>query len=64
MEKIKSLQELFEIELGYACDCEQKVVEKGPPSMIENASSSELRIALTQHLQETRDHVFVDGHRA
>jgi ferritin-like metal-binding protein YciE len=55
--KIKSLQELFEIELGYAYDCEQKLVEKGLPSMIENADSSELRTALTQHLQETRGHV-------
>jgi ferritin-like metal-binding protein YciE len=55
--KIKSLRELFEIELGYAYDCEKKLVEKGLPGMIENASSSELRSALEQHLQETRKHV-------
>jgi len=55
--KIKSLRELFEIELGYAYDCEKKLVEKGLPDMIENASSSELRSALEQHLQETRTHV-------
>jgi ferritin-like metal-binding protein YciE len=55
--KIKSLRELFEIELGYAYDCEKKLVEKGLPGMIENASSSELRSALEQHLQETRGHV-------
>lgn len=54
--KIKSLRELFEIELGYAYDCEKKLVEKGLPGMIENASSNELRTALEQHLQETRTH--------
>jgi len=52
--KINSLRELFEIELGYAYDCEKKLVEKGLPSMIENAGSSELRSALEQHLQEAR----------
>jgi ferritin-like metal-binding protein YciE len=55
--KIKSLRELFEIELGYAYDCEKRLVEKGLPSMIENAASSELRSALEQHLKETRTHV-------
>ena len=55
--KVKSLQELFGIELSYAYDCETKLVEKGLPEMIENASSRELRTALEQHLQETRQHV-------
>jgi ferritin-like metal-binding protein YciE len=55
--KVKSLRELFEIELRYAYDCEQKLVEKGLPSMIESASSPELRSALQQHLEETRGHV-------
>jgi ferritin-like metal-binding protein YciE len=55
--KINSLQELFEIELGYAYDCEKKLVEKGLPSMIESASSSELRSGLEQHLGETKTHV-------
>ena len=49
---VKSLRELFEIELRYAYDCEQKLVEKGLPSMIENARSPELRTALQQHLGE------------
>ena len=40
---VKSLRELFEIELRYAYDCEQKLVKKGLPTMIENASSPELR---------------------
>jgi ferritin-like metal-binding protein YciE len=55
--KVKSLRELFEIELRYAYDCEQKLVEKGLPSMIEAASSSELKSGLQQHLAETRTHV-------
>jgi ferritin-like metal-binding protein YciE len=55
--KVKSLRELFEIELRYAYDCEKKLVEKGLPTMIEKSGSRELRAALEQHLQETRNHV-------
>jgi ferritin-like metal-binding protein YciE len=55
--KIKSLRDLFEIKLRYAYDCEQKLVKKGLPTMIELASSSELRSALEQHLEQTREHV-------
>jgi ferritin-like metal-binding protein YciE len=55
--KVKSLRELFGIELAYAYDCERKLVEKGLPTMIENANSPELRRALEQHLEETRAHV-------
>lgn len=55
--KVKSLRELFEIELQYAYDCERKLVEKGLPTMIENAGSQELRTALQQHLRETQNHV-------
>jgi len=40
--KVKSLRELFGIELCYAYDCEKKLVEKGLPEMIENATSREL----------------------
>jgi ferritin-like metal-binding protein YciE len=57
MGKIKTLRELFELELRYTYDCEQKLVKKGLPSMIESASSPELRTALQQHLQETQTHV-------
>jgi ferritin-like metal-binding protein YciE len=57
MTKIKSLSELFEIELRYAYDCEQKLVEKGLPAMIEAANSPELRKALEHHLHETQGHV-------
>jgi len=55
--KVKSLRELFEIELRYAYDCERKLVEKGLPTMIENSHSTELRNALSHHLEETRSHV-------
>lgn len=55
--KIKSFQQLFETGLRYAYDCEQKLVEKGIPSMIEASHSTELGNAFEQHLQETRNHV-------
>ena len=55
--KVNSLRELFELELKYAYDCEQKLVKKGLPNMMENAVSPELKSALEQHLQETRTHV-------
>src|SRR5438067_3003395 len=55
--KIESLRDLFETELRYTYDCEQKLVKKGLPTMIEAASSPELRNALEQHLQETQNHV-------
>jgi ferritin-like metal-binding protein YciE len=55
--KVKSLRELFGIELCYAYDCEKKLADKGLPSMIEHAGSSELRAALQHHLQETQNHI-------
>jgi ferritin-like metal-binding protein YciE len=55
--KIKSFQDLFESGLRYAYDCEQKLVKKGIPNMIEASSSTELRSALEEHLQQTRTHV-------
>ncbi|HWF13311.1 MAG TPA: DUF892 family protein [Candidatus Acidoferrales bacterium] len=54
---MKSLRELFDLELNYAYDCEQKLVEKGLPAMIEAATSPQLQAALKQHLEETRLHV-------
>jgi ferritin-like metal-binding protein YciE len=54
---VKNMNELFELQLRYAYDCEQKLVEKGLPSMIEAAQSPELRTALQHHLQETRGQV-------
>ena len=55
--KLKSFNELFETGLRYAYDCEQKLVKKGIPDMIDNATSPELRNALQQHLQETQNHI-------
>jgi ferritin-like metal-binding protein YciE len=55
--KVKNLQGLFETGLRYVYDCEEKLVDKGIPSMIDAASSTELRTALEQHLEETRTHV-------
>jgi ferritin-like metal-binding protein YciE len=54
---VKTLRELFEIELRYAYDAEKTLVDKGIPSMIESASSPELRSALQAHLNETQTHV-------
>lgn len=55
--KVKTFRDLFETGLRYTYDCEQKLVKKGIPSMIEAANSTELRGALEQHLEETRTHV-------
>ncbi|HEX4076720.1 MAG TPA: DUF892 family protein [Candidatus Acidoferrales bacterium] len=57
MGKIKSLNELFEIELRYAYDCERKLADKGLPAMIDAANSPELRSALQHHLQETQKQI-------
>ena len=54
---VDNFRELFEIGLRYAYDCEQKLVKKGIPTMIEASSSQELRSALQHHLEETRSHV-------
>jgi ferritin-like metal-binding protein YciE len=54
--KVKSLRELFEIELCYAYDCEQKLMDKGLPAMIESATFPQLKTALESHLEETRTH--------
>ena len=54
---VKTLRELFETELRYAYDAEKTLAEKGIPSMIESASSPELRSALQAHLGETQTHV-------
>jgi len=66
--KVKTLHELFGIELSYAYDCEKKLVEKGLSSMIQSANSNELRSALQKHLVETQaqvvrlEHVFSSIH--
>ena len=54
---VKSLRELFEIQLRYAYDCEQKLFGKGIPAMIESATSADLRAALQAHLRETQHQI-------
>jgi ferritin-like metal-binding protein YciE len=54
--KIRDFQGLFETGLRYAYDSEQKLVKKGIPKMIEFSGSTELRNALEQHREETRNH--------
>lgn len=55
--KIEGLQDLFEIGLRYVYDCEKKLVKKGLPTMVDAASSPQLREAFEQHLRETQNHV-------
>ena len=55
--KLGNLRQLFEVELRSAYDCEQKLVRKGIPTMIESAGSPELKFVLEQHLRETQNHV-------
>src|SRR5581483_5077920 len=55
--KIRDLRALFELELRYALDCENKLVDKGLPAMIEKAQSAQLQSALREHLQETNNHI-------
>ena len=54
---IESMRDLFDISLRHAYDCEQKLVKKGLPTMAKSSTSSELRNAFEQHLEETRTHV-------
>jgi ferritin-like metal-binding protein YciE len=55
--KAKTMQDLFELELRHAYDVEQKLVKNGLPGMVKGATSTELKSALSEHLEETRDHV-------
>jgi len=55
--KINNLRDLFAIELSYMYDCEQKLVKKGLPTMVESSTSSELRSAFERHLTETQGHI-------
>jgi len=55
--RIEKLQDLFEIGLRYVYDCENKLVKKGLPAMVDASSSPELRQGFEQHLRETQNHV-------
>lgn len=59
--KMQSPRDLFEMELRYAYDCEQKLIKKSACPMIIACSSAELRQGLQQHLQETQNQVSRTG---
>jgi len=54
--KIDSLDTLFQEELKDLYDTEKRLV-RAIPKMAKNAASEDLRDALLEHLDETRDHV-------
>jgi len=53
---IEDLRSLYISNLKKALDMEQKIT-KALPDMIDNSSDSELKSALSNHLEETRGHV-------
>ncbi|HZU24655.1 MAG TPA: ferritin-like domain-containing protein [Bryobacteraceae bacterium] len=55
MKKPESIADLFELTLRYAYDCEQQLI-KALPKMAQASTSTELRRAFEQHLDETRTH--------
>jgi len=52
---IKSLEDLFKLEIQDLYDAENQII-KALPDMIDAAASPQLRDALSQHLEETREH--------
>lgn len=54
---VNTLRELYITELKKALNMEKQIVEKGLPTMIENATSPELANAFRTHLEESRGHV-------
>src|SRR5579884_419643 len=55
MKTPENVQDLFELGLEFAYDCEQQLI-KALPKMAQAASSQQLRSAFEQHLEETRGH--------
>src|SRR5579884_4215900 len=55
MKKPESIADLFELTLRYAYDCEQQLI-KALPKMAQASTSTQLRQAFEQHLEETRTH--------
>jgi ferritin-like metal-binding protein YciE len=53
--KINNMQELFELELAHAYDCEKRLM-KALSKMADSAESTDLRSAFEQHLRETEEH--------
>lgn len=54
---MNTLRELYTTELQKALDMEQKIVEKGLPTMIEKSTNQELANAFRTHLEESKEHV-------
>jgi ferritin-like metal-binding protein YciE len=54
--KLESLHELYIKELRDMYDAENQII-KALPKMVESCNSSQLRNALSQHLEQTRGHV-------
>ena len=54
--KLNSLHDLYLAELQDLYDAEKQIV-KALPKMAEEATSSDLRAALEEHLEQTREHV-------
>ncbi len=54
---VNTLRELYKTELQKALNMETQIVEKGLPTMIENATSPELANAFQTHLEESREQV-------
>ena len=54
---VNNLRELYIETLKRTLNSERQILDKGLPSMIENATSPELADAFRNHLEETRQHV-------
>ena len=54
---MKTLRELYTMELKKALNMENQIVEKGLPTMIENSTNTQLASAFRTHLEESREHV-------
>jgi ferritin-like metal-binding protein YciE len=54
---LNTLRELYISKLEHTLSSERQIVEKGLPTMIEKASSPELKEAFRTHLEESKMHV-------
>ena len=52
---LKTLRDLYTVQLQKALNMEKQIVDKGLPAMIEKATSPELVNALRTHLEETKE---------
>ncbi|HVG27466.1 MAG TPA: ferritin-like domain-containing protein [Acidobacteriaceae bacterium] len=53
---INNLRELYTTMLQRAVSMERQLIDEGLPTMIENATSPQLRDAFRTHLEETKEH--------